>query len=248
MRERGGRTLAVLNVATSTMSREADLVMPIHAGIEISVASTKAFTCQLIALVTLAISVGYQRGCIDKEKYEHHLDELGRLPGLSSAALSCDAEARSAAQEISGSASVLFIGRGTMFPLALEGALKLKEISYIHAEGLAAGELKHGALALVDSNMHVVALAPSGPHFTKTVSNTEEIKARGGQVLLLSDTQGLEVAPTGGWKAMTMPAIDPLFAPIIYAIPLQLLAYHAAVELGTDVDHPRNLAKSVTVE
>ncbi len=248
MRERGGRTLAVLNVTTSTMSREADLVMPIHAGTEISVASTKAFTCQLIALVTLAISVGYKRGGIGKEDYEYLVGELGRLPGLSSAALSSDAEARSAAQEISQSASVLFIGRGTMFPLALEGALKLKEISYIHAEGLAAGELKHGALALVDSNMHVVALAPGGTHFAKTISNTEEIKARGGQVLLLSDAQGLEAAPTGGWKTMTMPAIDPLFAPIIYAIPLQLLAYHAAVHLGTDVDHPRNLAKSVTVE
>ncbi len=241
-------TLAVLNVMTSTMSREAAGVIPINAGIEISVASTKAFTCQLTALAALAISAGRRRGRIDEREYARLLVEFDRLPGLASAALSCDGRIRSIAREIGRSASVLYIGRGTMFPLALEGALKLKEISYIHAEGLASGELKHGPLALVDNNTHVVALAPRDEFFSKTVSNMEEVKARGGKVLMVSDSQGIEAAEACGWRFVAMPAVDPLFAPILYALPLQLLAYHTAVHLGTDVDQPRNLAKSVTVE
>ena len=242
------KSLAILNVLTSTMSREADYVIPIDAGVEVSVASTKAFTSQLNILAALAISTGYVRGHIDQERFQQLLTELTRLPGLVSVALNNDDAIKSIAKAMGHSTSVLFIGRGTMFPLALEGALKLKEISYIHAEGMASGELKHGPLALVDDNMHVVVLAPSGKLFPKIVSNTEEVKARGGKVLFISDSKGAEAAASGVWKAIRMPDIDPILAPILYAVPLQLLAYHIAVHLGTDVDQPRNLAKSVTVE
>lgn len=242
------KSFAVLNVLTSTMSREADIVVPINAGAEISVASTKAFTCQLIALAALAISAGRTRGHINNKRYNHLLSELNRLPGLASVALSSDNHINSVAKAIGNSTSVLFIGRGTMFPLALEGALKLKEISYIHAEGLASGELKHGPLALVDDDMHIVVLAPSGDLFPKILSNTEEVKARDGKILFISDQKGIEAAKTGIWQTITMPDIDPMLAPILFALPLQLLAYHIAVHLGTDVDQPRNLAKSVTVE
>ena len=248
MRGHGCGTVAVLNVMTSTMSREADEVIPINAGIEISVASTKAFTCQLVALAALAISAGRRNGRINEQEYARLLAEFARLPGLASAAINSDSHISSVAREIGHSSCVLYIGRGTMFPLALEGALKLKEISYIHAEGFAGGELKHGPLALVDGDMHVVALAPRDELFPKIISATEEVKARGGNVLLVSDTQGIGAAQTGVWQSICLPAVDPVFAPILYALPLQLLAYHTAVHLGTDVDQPRNLAKSVTVE
>ena len=242
------QTLAVLNVMTSTMAREANAVIPINAGVEISVASTKAFSCQLLALVALAIQAGRILNRINEKEFLRLSAELQRLPGLLSTALSTDAHIRKIVREISSSASVLFIGRGAMFPLALEGALKVKELSYIHAEGLAGGELKHGPLALVDHNKHVIVLAPSGDLFHKTISSAEEVRARGGKILLMSDSNGIKAVGGGAWQSILLPKIDQVFAPVLYALPLQLLAYHAAVHRGTDVDQPRNLAKSVTVE
>lgn len=248
MRNLNCPTLAILNATNSIMAREADIVIPIYAGFERSVASTKAFTCQLQILVAMAISVGKKRGMIDDERYDQLVREFNRLPGLTSAALNSDGDIKDVSRQIGHSSSVLYIGRGSMYPLALEGALKLKELSYIHAEGLASGELKHGPLALVDDNMHVVALAPRCDQFSKSINSIEEIKARGGKVIVVSDLKGIQAFGDNKNQSVIMPEVDPIFAPIVYVLPLQLLAYHTAVNLGTDVDQPRNLAKSVTVE
>ncbi len=244
----GCRTAAVLNVTNSTIGREAEDAVHIHAGVEIGVASTKAFTCQLVALAVLAAIVGLRRGHIDESRCDRIISELHKVPALASAALNANEGIKAIAQELSKFRSALFVGRGMMFPLALEGALKLKEISYIHAEGLAGGELKHGPLALVDDQMPVVVLAPRNEQFKKTLGGVEEVKARKGKILLISDYKGIKAAGEGNWRSIVMPTIDPILAPILYALPMQLLAYHTAVHLGTDVDQPRNLAKSVTVE
>ncbi len=240
--------LAVTNVAESSIAREAGLNLPILAGAEIGVASTKAFTCQLTLLVLLALKAGAQRGRLDAEALAGHLAELRNLPGLINLALDRGNAIEAAARHVAESRDVLFLGRGTMYPLAMEGALKLKEISYIHAEGYPSGELKHGPIALVDPAVPVIVMAPRDGLFDKTVSNMHEVMARGGKVLLVTDRKGADEAGDGVWRTLTMPEVAPLFAPILYAVPAQLLAYHAAVHKGTDVDQPRNLAKSVTVE
>lgn len=240
--------LSVVNVAESSIARESDLALPIMAGVEVGVASTKAFLCQLGALANLAILAARQRGKITAEQEASHLATLRGLPGLINQALALNDQIAKQTSELSRAQTVLFLGRGAMFPMALEGALKLKEISYIHAEGYASGELKHGPIALVDENVPVIVLAPRDALFDKTVSNMQEVMARDGQVMLVTDKQGAEIASEGVWKTLIMPEIDPFFAPILYAIPAQLIAYHTAVHKGTDVDQPRNLAKSVTVE
>jgi len=241
------QVVAVVNVPTSSIAREAGLALPIHAGAEIGVASTKAFTAQLLVLALMALKAGVSRGRLSAEALAGHVASLRALPGLMNAALALDDEIASVAGELAEARDVLFLGRGPMYPLALEGALKLKEISYIHAEGYAAGELKHGPIALIDAHVPVVVLAPHDGFFAKTVSNMQEVMARGGRVLLLSDGQGM-AAQEGSWRHLTLPQVPDLIAPMVYAVPAQLLAYHAAVAKGTDVDQPRNLAKSVTVE
>ena len=243
-----GQTVAVINVPTSSIAREADLVLPIGAGPEIGVASTKAFTCQLLALALLALKAGADRGRIDAATLARHLADLATLPGLAHQVLARDGSIARLAAEIAAARDVLFMGRGALFPIALEGALKLKEISYIHAEGQAAGELKHGPIALIDPAVPVIVLAPHDGLYDKTVSNMHEVMARGGRVVLVSDSEGLEGAGAGIWAQVPMPRVPALLAPILYALPMQMLAYHAAVAKGTDVDQPRNLAKSVTVE
>ncbi len=240
--------LSVVNVAESSIARESDLALPIMAGVEVGVASTKAFLCQLGALANLAILAARQRGKITPEKEAELVATLRGLPGLINQALALNDQIAKQTSELARAQTVLFLGRGAMFPMALEGALKLKEISYIHAEGYASGELKHGPIALVDEEVPVIVLAPRDALFDKTVSNMQEVMARDGQVMLVTDKQGAEIASEGVWKTLIMPEIDPFFAPILYAIPAQLIAYHTAVHKGTDVDQPRNLAKSVTVE
>ena len=239
---------AVVNVAESSIARESDVILPILAGPEIGVASTKAFTCQLIVLYLLAVTAAHARGALDAASVQEKCEALRSLPGLFRIALDSAADMAEAARKISTARDVLFLGRGAMYPLALEGALKLKEISYIHAEGYPSGELKHGPIALVDDAVPVVVMAPRDALFDKTVSNMQEVMARDGKVVLISDTQGLTEAGEGCWHTLTMPAIADELAPILYALPAQLLAYHGAVAKGTDVDQPRNLAKSVTVE
>ncbi len=244
-----GQTIGVVvNVPTSTMAREADLLLPTHAGPEIGVASTKAFTCQLAVLAALAAHMAVKRGLVDRAGEEAIVKHLLEAPAALNAALDHDDDIAAIAPLIAPARDVLYLGRGQDYPLALEGALKLKEISYIHAEGYAAGEMKHGPIALIDDSVPVVVIAPSGPLFEKTVSNMEEVRARGGQVVLISDAKGLEDAGEGCLATIEMPVVHPLIAPLVYAIPVQLLAYHVAVVKGTDVDQPRNLAKSVTVE
>ena len=238
----------VVNVPTSTMAREADLLLPTHAGPEIGVASTKAFTCQLAVLAALAANMAVTKGLLDREAEAQIVSHLLEAPAALNAALDHDDDIAAMAHLIAPARDVLYLGRGQDFPLALEGALKLKEISYIHAEGYASGEMKHGPIALIDDDVPVVVIAPSGPLFEKTVSNMEEVRARGGQVVLISDATGLEQAGEGCLATIEMPVVHPLIAPLVYAIPVQLLAYHVAVVKGTDVDQPRNLAKSVTVE
>jgi glucosamine--fructose-6-phosphate aminotransferase (isomerizing) len=247
-RAEGVHTLSVVNVPTSTIARESDLALPILAGPEIGVASTKAFTCQLTVLAVLAIAAARARDRIDADEEARLVAALAALPGLMAQVLATEPALDEIARDVARARDVLFLGRGPMYPLALEGALKLKEISYIHAEGYAAGELKHGPIALVDEDVPVIALAPSDALFDKTVSNIQEVMARGGQVILISDAAGVARAGDGATHVFTMPACDPFVAPILYAAPVQLLAYHAAVLKGTDVDQPRNLAKSVTVE
>ena len=242
------KTLGIVNVDESTISREASLAMQIHAGPEIGVASTKAFTCQLTTLYFLAIKAAKDKGNINSKQEAKLIKSILQLPSMIVDALSLEAEIKQTAQDLSKASNAIFLGRGAMYPLASEGALKLKEISYIHAEGYASGELKHGPIALVDENMPVVVLAPRDELFEKTVSNMHEVMARGGKVLLITDAEGADEAQEGTWKTIIMPNIPNDLAPILYSIPVQLLAYHTAVYKGTDVDQPRNLAKSVTVE
>ncbi len=244
-----GQTIGVVvNVPTSTMAREADLLLPTHAGPEIGVASTKAFTCQLAVLAALAAHMAVKKGRLDREQEAEIVRHLLEAPAALNAALAHDDDIAAMAHLIAPARDVLYLGRGQDYPLALEGALKLKEISYIHAEGYAAGEMKHGPIALIDDAVPVVVIAPSGPLFEKTVSNMEEVRARGGQVVLVSDAQGIAHAGEGCIATIEMPVVHPLIVPLVYAVPVQLLAYHVAVVKGTDVDQPRNLAKSVTVE
>jgi glucosamine--fructose-6-phosphate aminotransferase (isomerizing) len=242
------RILSVVNVPESSIARESDLALPIHAGVEIGVASTKAFTCQLSVLLMLALKAATDRGEISDEELQAHVSALRGLPNVLSAALEQNETIRQTSLKLSEARDVLFLGRGLMFPLALEGALKLKEISYIHAEAYASGELKHGPIALIDANMPVVVLAPRDDLFDKSVSNMQEVMARKGKVMLVSDAEGLAEAGDEVWQAIRMPQIHDSLTPILYALPAQMLAYHTAVAKGTDVDQPRNLAKSVTVE
>ncbi|GAA4052782.1 glutamine--fructose-6-phosphate transaminase (isomerizing) [Parerythrobacter jejuensis] len=244
-----GQTIAtVVNVPTSSMAREADLILPTHAGPEIGVASTKAFTCQLAVLAALAAHLAVAKGKMNRAEEQEVVRHLIEAPAALNAALDHDDDIAAMAPLIAPARDVLYLGRGPDYPLALEGALKLKEISYIHAEGYASGEMKHGPIALIDEEVPVIVLAPSGPLFEKTVSNMEEVRARGGQVVLISDAKGLAEAGDGCIATIEMPDVHPLIAPLVYAVPVQLLAYHVAVVKGTDVDQPRNLAKSVTVE
>jgi glutamine---fructose-6-phosphate transaminase (isomerizing) len=247
-RAQGQKIAVVVNVPTSSMAREADLLLPTHAGPEIGVASTKAFTCQLAVLAALAAKVARDKGRIDEAEERQIVADLIEAPAAMNAALAHDAEIEAMAPVIARARDVLYLGRGPDYPMALEGALKLKEISYIHAEGYAAGEMKHGPIALIDNDVPVIVLAPSGPTFDKTVSNMQEVRARGGQIVLISDAKGLAEAGEGTIATIEMPEVHPLIVPLVYAIPVQLLAYHVAVVKGTDVDQPRNLAKSVTVE
>ncbi len=241
------QVLAVVNVPTSSIAREADVVLPIHAGPEIGVASTKAFTAQLQVLALLALKAGFARGHLSEDAYRTRLEELRAAPGFVAQALDREDEIRRLTEHLARARDVLFLGRGVMYPLALEGALKLKEISYIHAEAYAAGELKHGPIALIDKDLPVIVFAPHDALFEKTVSNMQEVMARQGQVLLISDAKGLAEAGEVPFR-LQMPTVPDLIAPIVYAVPAQLIAYHTALHRGTDVDQPRNLAKSVTVE
>ena len=247
-KENGQTIAAVVNVPTSTMAREADLLLPTHAGPEIGVASTKAFTCQLAVLAALAAHMAVKKGLMDRVEEAEVVKHLLEAPASLNAALDHDEDIAAMAHLIAPARDVLYLGRGQDYPLALEGALKLKEISYIHAEGYAAGEMKHGPIALIDDEVPVIVIAPSGPLFEKTVSNMEEVRARGGKIVLISDAKGLAESGEGCLATIEMPQVHPLIAPLVYAIPVQLLAYHVACVKGTDVDQPRNLAKSVTVE
>ncbi len=241
------RTIGVVNVPTSSIARETDVALPILAGPEISVASTKGFTAQLLVLLLLALKAAQDRGRLDAAGLAAKLADLRMLPGLLSQALDREPEIEALARKLAEAQDVLFLGRGVMFPLAMEAALKLKEISYIHAEGYASGELKHGPIALIDKTMPVIVLAPRDALYDKTVSNMQEVMARQGKVVLISDRAGLDEAGTV-WATLSMPTVPDLIAPIVYAVPAQLLAYHTALARGTDVDQPRNLANSVTVE
>jgi glucosamine--fructose-6-phosphate aminotransferase (isomerizing) len=247
-KSQGLHTLSVVNVPTSTIARESETVLPTLAGPEIGVASTKAFTCQLMVLAAIAVAAGKARGELsdaDQAKLVHGLVEI---PRLMAAALATEPQIEKLARDIAKSKDVLYLGRGTSYPLALEGALKLKEISYIHAEGYAAGELKHGPIALIDENMPVVVIAPFDRVFEKTVSNMQEVAARGGNIILMTDAKGAAEATIESLVTIVLPDMAATFTPMVYAVPVQLLAYHTAVIMGTDVDQPRNLAKSVTVE
>ena len=241
-------TLAVVNVPQSSMARDADAVLLTHAGPEIGVASTKAFTTQLVVLAALAIAMARARGAISKAREAELSTAIAEVPARAAEVLHHDQRIKELAAEVAKAKTVLYLGRGTAYPVALEGALKLKEISYIHAEGFAAGEMKHGPIALVDKDVPIIVIAPYDDLFEKTASNMQEVKARGGRVIFLSDAKG--IARLGGLAeaAIEIPTVDPFVAPILYTIPVQLLAYHVAVIRGTDVDQPRNLAKSVTVE
>ncbi|MVT53930.1 glutamine--fructose-6-phosphate transaminase (isomerizing) [Bradyrhizobium yuanmingense] len=244
----GVHTIAVVNVPTSTIARESETVLQTLAGPEIGVASTKAFTCQLMVLANLAIAAGKARGELSDEDETKLVHGLVEVPRLMADALTSELQIEKLAHRIAKSRDVLYLGRGTSFPLALEGALKLKEISYIHAEGYAAGELKHGPIALIDETMPVVVIAPHDRVFEKTVSNMQEVAARGGNIILMTDAVGAAEATVESLVTIVMPDMAAAFTPMVYAVPVQLLAYHTAVVMGTDVDQPRNLAKSVTVE
>jgi glutamine---fructose-6-phosphate transaminase (isomerizing) len=245
----GGQMIAaVVNVDTSTMARETQLLLPTHAGPEVGVASTKAFTCQMAVLAAFAIALGKAKGRVDAAEEARLVHLLTEVPAAMNKALSGEDAIIAIAPTLAQARDILYIGRGPDYPMALEGALKLKEISYIHAEGYAAGELKHGPIALIDDHVPVIVIAPSGPRFEKTISNMQEVMARGGRVVLLSDDAGIASHGSGTMTAIPLPTVDPFISPLISAIPVQLLAYHVAVAKGTDVDQPRNLAKSVTVE
>ncbi|MEM9599705.1 MAG: glutamine--fructose-6-phosphate transaminase (isomerizing), partial [Pseudomonadota bacterium] len=247
-KDAGLQTAALVNVMTSTMAREADVAMPINAGPEIGVASTKAFTSQVAALACLAVAAGELRGRLDADAVDSLVRELMSLPSKVSDALKSAAEIATIAGTLTEASSAFFLGRGTMVPIALEGALKLKEISYIHAEGYAAGELKHGPIALIEEGTPVIAAAPLDDLFEKTVSNLQEVAARGARVILFTDAEGKAAAGDQVDRCIVLPTATLISAPIVQAIGQQLLAYHTALALGTDVDQPRNLAKSVTVE
>ncbi|MEO0976294.1 MAG: glutamine--fructose-6-phosphate transaminase (isomerizing) [Pseudomonadota bacterium] len=247
-KENGAAIGAIVNVPESTIAREADMVFPTIAGPEIGVASTKAFTCQLAVLAALAIQAGRERGFLSTESEKALVGELTEVPSLALKALAGEAEIEKLSQPLSKADNALYLGRSTNFPLALEGALKLKELSYIHAEGYAAGELKHGPIALIDENMPVFVIAPYDAIYEKTVSNMQEVAARGGRIVLITDAKGAEESGGAAENTVIMPDMSDIVAPIIYALPVQLIAYHTAVFMGTDVDQPRNLAKSVTVE
>jgi len=247
-KEHGQHVMAVVNVPTSSIARESHVVAPTLAGPEIGVASTKAFTCQLTVLACLAIAAGLARGTLTPAQGQALVTELIAVPGLVAEALKAESAVEKLAHDLSKAKDVLYLGRGTSFAMALEGALKLKELSYIHAEAYAAGELKHGPIALIDEDMPVIVIAPTDPLYEKTVSNMQEVAARGGRIVLISDAAGVAGSGLDSVVSLTIPTMAPAFAPIVYAVPVQLLAYHAAVALGTDVDQPRNLAKSVTVE
>jgi glucosamine--fructose-6-phosphate aminotransferase (isomerizing) len=240
--------LSVVNVPTSTIARESDVTMPTLAGTEVGVASTKAFTCQLTVLACLAIAAGRARGVLSAADERRLVRAIIEVPRHMAAALALEPEIERLARDLSKSKDALYLGRGTSYPIALEGALKLKEISYIHAEGYAAGELKHGPIALIDETMPVIVIAPHDRIFEKTVSNVQEVAARGGRIILVTDPQGAREATTDSVAILTLPEMPATVAPIVYAVPVQLIAYHTAVIMGTDVDQPRNLAKSVTVE
>lgn len=244
----GAHTLAVVNVPTSTIARESETVLPTLAGPEIGVASTKAFTCQLIVLAALGVAAAKARGELSEDEEIDLVRGLMDIPRLMAAALTTEPQIERLARDIAKARDVLYLGRGTSFPIALEGALKLKEISYIHAEGYAAGELKHGPIALIDETVPVVVIAPHDRLFEKTVSNMQEVAARGGNIVLMTDAKGAEEATLDTFTTIVLPDMPAVFTPMVYAIPVQLLAYHSAVVMGTDVDQPRNLAKSVTVE
>ncbi|NQV22430.1 MAG: SIS domain-containing protein, partial [Rhodospirillales bacterium] len=240
--------VSIVNVPESSMERESDAVLPTHAGPEIGVASTKAFTCQLTVLACFAIATAVARGSIDHNREAALTHAISEVPARVADVLEHDERLRELAAEVALARDVIYLGRGTSYPIALEGALKLKEITYIHAEGYAAGEMKHGPIALIDDDVPVIVIAPSDGLFEKTKSNMQEVIARGGRVILLSDGPGVETEGGDALATVALPTVDPFVAPILYAIPVQLLAYHAAVAKGTDVDQPRNLAKSVTVE
>ena len=242
------RIVSIVNVPESSIARESDLALPIHAGVEVGVASTKAFTCQLGVLLALTLKAAADRKAQSSAALSEHIAAMKELPGLVSRVLEQNDVILATARRLSEARDALFLGRGLMFPLALEGALKLKEISYIHAEAYASGELKHGPIALIDKNMPVIVMAPRDGLFDKTVSNMQEVMARKGRVVLISDAAGLEIAREGAWSVVEMPDCAEIISPILYALPVQMLAYHTAVAKGTDVDQPRNLAKSVTVE
>jgi glucosamine--fructose-6-phosphate aminotransferase (isomerizing) len=247
-REHKQHVLSIVNVPTSTIARESDVVMPTLAGPEIGVASTKAFTCQLAALAALAIAAGRARGVLSESDEKRLVHALIEVPRHLTEALTLEPQIEQLARDLAKCRDVLYLGRGTSYPIALEGALKLKEISYIHAEGYAAGELKHGPIALIDENMPVIVIAPYDRVFDKTVSNMQEVAARGGRLILVTDAKGASAAEVQPPVTLTLPTMPATVAPLVYAVPVQLLAYHTAVVLGTDVDQPRNLAKSVTVE
>ena len=247
-RDAGQNVVSVVNVPDSTIARESDVVLQTHAGPEIGVASTKTFTCQLVTLASLAIAFASARGAITDEQEAQLSNAITEVPSRAAEVLNHDESLRDISAWLAEARDILFVGRGTSYAIAMEGALKLKEISYIHAEGYAAGELKHGPIALIDDDVPVIVIAPSDDLFEKTASNMEEIMARGGQVVLLSDAKGIASLGEKAVASIELPDVDPFVAPILYAIPVQLLAYHVAVHKGTDVDQPRNLAKSVTVE
>ena len=248
LRSQGQHVLSVLNVAESSMARASDAVLQTVAGPEIGVASTKAFTAQLAVLACLSLAAARARGAISVAEEAAMTAALLEVPGRAAEVMEHDEHIQTIAARVAEARDVLYLGRGSCFPIALEGALKLKEISYIHAEGYAAGEMKHGPIALIDKSVPIIAIAPSGPLFEKTASNVQEAAARGGQVIVLSDAEGAAKLRGISVDTVVMPKVDPFVAPILYAIPVQLLAYHVAVLKGTDVDQPRNLAKSVTVE
>ena len=247
-RSQGQTILSIVNVTESSIARASDAILPTFAGPEIGVASTKAFTCQLTTLAVLAVRMGLARGVISASDETRIVRTLMEVPRHVAEALTQDHAIQALSAEIAKARDVLYLGRGHNYPIALEGALKLKEISYIHAEGYAAGELKHGPIALIDEEVPVVVISPVDSLFEKTISNMQEVIARGGHVVLIADREGIARAGSGLWATIEVPAVDPLIAPIVNAIPVQLLAYHTAVSKGTDVDQPRNLAKSVTVE
>ncbi len=240
--------MAIINVPESTIARECTGVLRTFAGPEIGVASTKAFTCQLTVLACLAIAAAKARGAIDETEEKRLVKALIGLPRIMSGMKSIEHHIEEVARKVAVARDVLYLGRGINFPIAMEGALKLKEISYIHAEGYAAGELKHGPIALIDEHVPVVVIAPRDELFDKTISNMQEVAARGGQIILVTDEKGASAHAADAFETIAVPEADPFVSPMIYAVPMQLLAYHAAVIIGTDVDQPRNLAKSVTVE